>query len=62
MAAQDRDIEYYREVIGKGRVRALLEVIEEVRRRREEGQGSSCPLIQQGRTGVTNIVRSLVQR
>ena len=40
----------------------LLQVIEDVRRRREEGQGSSFPPIQQGRAGATNMVRSLVER
>ena len=38
MDAQDRDVEYYGELIGRRRVRAVLEAIEDVRRRREEGQ------------------------
>ena len=52
MAEWDRDIEYNREYIGRGRVRPLLEAIEDVRRRREEGQGSSstppCPKQMEG--------------
>ena len=41
MAEWNRDIAYCREYIGRGRVRALLEAIEDVGRRKEEGQESS---------------------
>ena len=61
MAAQDRDIEYYRELIGRGRVRALIDTIEDVRRRKE-GQRSSSPPIQRGRAGDPSMIRNLVER
>ena len=41
MAERNGDLAYFRENIGRGRVRALIKAIEDVRRRREEGQGTS---------------------
>ena len=39
----------------------LLEVIEDFRRRREEGQRSSSPPIQRGRAGASSMIRNLVE-
>ena len=62
MAEQNRGLAYFREYIGRGKARALMEAIEDVRMRREEGQGSSSPPIQQGRAQAPNLTRSLVEK
>ena len=49
-----------RELRGMGRAQALLQVIEDFRRRREGSQGSSSPPIQGGRAGI--VPRNLTGR
>ena len=62
MAEQNRALAYFREYTGRERARALMEAIEDARRRREEGRGSSSPPTQQGRAGALNMIRSVVER
>ena len=53
MADQSRGNEDYREFGGRGRVRGLLQVIEDFRRRGMEGQRSFSQPILGGRVGIT---------
>ena len=52
MAERNRDLSYFRENLGRGRARVLVEALEGARRRREEGPGSSSYQSPTGRVGI----------